>query len=823
MKKVKLLTAVFCLLFSNFLTSQVTDYEKFIGEPSRADFFNDTQATPDGGFVAVGQTQVANERGNVYLVKFSIDGFVQLTADFGNFANESAEAVAVLGDRYIVGGSKFQHDENTNNCYLLAVGLDGTLLEEVVFGGEGEDVIYSVAALDNGNVAVASTFENDGTGADINVRIYDTSLNLIAENTYASDNLEVPNFIIEANPGGDILVSGYQNFPEREGLILSFSNDLTTINWGIISDDEEIYYSGVKLTNDEFLFVSKSDYDELNVNRIDIIDGSVSSTNFVANASFTNNIDIATNGDIAYVLDNGELYYFSILNNSILSQGSPFFGGVALSVHEGFNSVGIAGQNDVGGAIVGEMQQYNGDSFFEEWIKRVGDFTPEFSSGGIAISEAEDGGMYLAGRVDFTEESDDAFVRKVNVSGETIWSVTLGNPFLQDVAWAVTTANDGGCVVVYNTGNNMRTFQKISSDGDLEWSQPIGNGDNLFNIFGNVVTAPNGNYFYTYTSSSNGRKAKVAHVSASGDIIWENEYQIDGLGTRGYNIAATANGDILVACQIESSPREPGMLRINSDGDVLWANIYETNSSSARFTGVAEAPDGTIYGAGLVSTVDDFGGGPGNIFHLNADGSIISGGELVNNEYGKIIYDIAVKEDGSVHTVNLVTTLPPENAIFTTQRSRTLEIHEHDEVFAVIENQSFSAGLSPGIGRIMAHSDGGLAVYGAATLNNISYEHLIRIDAEGASSTVEIKSQGILKLLPTVSNGQFAIDFKSPHTGAMTVKIYNTNGQIVSEFEAEKMSDNWQKTVNLQNVPAGNYFVNIRLKDYAWTQQLLKQ
>ena len=820
--------AVICLFLSNSLLSQVTTYEKYIGESSHEDFFNDTEATPDGGYVAVGQTQISGNQGDIYLVKFSIDGIVEFAENLGSFRNEFAHSVAVMDDRYIIGGSTFMGGAGTNDCYLLAVGLDGNLLEEVIFGGDGEDIIYALTVLDNGNIAVASTIENESTGADINVRIYDQSLNIIAETTYPSENLEVPHFITEVISTGDILVSGYQNFPEKDGILISFSNDLSTINWEIISNDaaeeQDEFFSGVHLNSDEYLFVSKSNLDDVTLNWVNVNTGIISNTVPIYNSFFPGEIDMAKIGDTAYILDSGNnrILYYDILNDFLSVNETLPFAAVALTNH--INAIGLAGKNINENYIVAEMRQYNNLNYSEEWSEMVGDFTPENISFGFAISEADDGGMYLAGIVDYNDQDAGVYVRKVNLSGETIWSVILDEPFLEDETWAITTATDGGCVVVYTNISNLSTLQKISSDGDLEWSQEVGNGESQFSVFGNIVTTSNGDYFYVYTTNSNGtRKAEVAHVSQSGSIIWEKDYQIDGLGTRGYNIEVTADGDILVACQIETPTGEPGMLRINSDGDVLWANVYVINTAFSRFTTVKEAADGTIYAAGLVSTFENFGGGPGNIFHLDAAGNVISGGLLNNNEYGKSIYDLVLKADGSVHTLNIDNNYPPDNAIYTTARVRTIEIHEHDEDFAVINNQSFGSGSSPIMYRLLAHSDGGLAAYGYATLNNNFFEYLIRIDAEGASSVIEIKPQGTMNLLPTASDGNFTIDFQSPHTGELMVKIYNPYGQIVQELTDLKQGEKWQKSIDLVSLEAGNYFVNIRLNGFSWTQQIVKQ
>ncbi|MFT4759998.1 MAG: hypothetical protein ACI9XO_005042 [Paraglaciecola sp.] len=151
--------------------------EQFYGEANHADFFTDIQVAPDGGYIAVGQIQETDKSGEIYLVKFDANGEQIFAENFGTETLDVAHAVVVLTDRYIIGGSTFSAATKTNNCYLLSVSFAGELLEETTFGGNGEDIIYSMTRLSNGQIGVASTLENALTGADINVRLYDENLN----------------------------------------------------------------------------------------------------------------------------------------------------------------------------------------------------------------------------------------------------------------------------------------------------------------------------------------------------------------------------------------------------------------------------------------------------------------------------------------------------------------------------------------------------------------------------------------------------------------------------------------------------------------------
>ena len=101
--------------------------------------------------------------------------------------------------------------------------------------------------------------------------------------------------------------------------------------------------------------------------------------------------------------------------------------------------------------------------------------------------------------------------------------------------------------------------------------------------------------------------------------------------------------------------------------------------------------------------------------------------------------------------------------------------------------------------------------------------HLIRIDAEGVSSTVDLQAQGQLKIRPTVSDGHCTMVFSSPHQGDFMLQIFSTDGRLVHQFPAVKAMDTWEERINLSHLPAGGYYVHIRLKGWAWVQPLVKQ
>ncbi len=91
--------ALTCLLFPFTSFEQITLSESFYGQASTNDIFHDIQPTPDGGYIAVGETQVDGQLGDFYVVKFDANGQVEMEETFGTAGIETAYSVALLPDR----------------------------------------------------------------------------------------------------------------------------------------------------------------------------------------------------------------------------------------------------------------------------------------------------------------------------------------------------------------------------------------------------------------------------------------------------------------------------------------------------------------------------------------------------------------------------------------------------------------------------------------------------------------------------------------------------------------------------------------------------
>ncbi len=179
---------------------------------------------------------------------------------------------------------------------------------------------------------------------------------------------------------------------------------------------------------------------------------------------------------------------------------------------------------DGGFAVAGQTNSSNGDvssknGFSDAWVVKLdasGNLVWQKTVGGPnlddarAITATSDGGFVVAGVMP-SDGSSDAWVVKLDASGNTVWQKTYGGTS-SDVANAITATSDGGFVVVGTTASNDGDVSgnngsfdywilKLNASGELLWQKTLGGSDA---DFGEAITlAGDGGYVVAGYSSSN--------------------------------------------------------------------------------------------------------------------------------------------------------------------------------------------------------------------------------------------------------------------------------------------------------------------------------
>jgi len=109
------------------------------------------QQTTDGGYIAAGYMS-----GDVDVLKLNSDGSLAWQKTFGGNGNDEAYSIQQTTDGgYIVAGYTWSFGAGWEDVYVLKLNSDGSLAWEKTFGGNGDDVAYSIQQTANGGYVVA--------------------------------------------------------------------------------------------------------------------------------------------------------------------------------------------------------------------------------------------------------------------------------------------------------------------------------------------------------------------------------------------------------------------------------------------------------------------------------------------------------------------------------------------------------------------------------------------------------------------------------------------------------------------------------------------
>ena len=169
------------------------------------------QATNDGGYITVGQTDsFGNGDDDIYLIKTNSDGIDNWTQTFGGIGNDYAKCVQQTSDGgYIIVGNTNSFGSGLNDVYLIKTDLNGQEEWNRTFGGIGNDFGYSVQQTIDGGYIITGYTTSFGSGSS-DVYLIKTDGNGVEEwnNTFGGTAVD-RGYSVEQNSDGGYIITGY--------------------------------------------------------------------------------------------------------------------------------------------------------------------------------------------------------------------------------------------------------------------------------------------------------------------------------------------------------------------------------------------------------------------------------------------------------------------------------------------------------------------------------------------------------------------------------------------------------------------------------------
>jgi len=277
-----------------------------------------------------------------------------------------------------------------------------------------------------------------------------------------------------------------------------------------------------------------------------------------------------------------------------------------------------------------------------EWQKRLGGslddgaFSIRQTNDGSYIFA---GGTYSNdGDVSGNHGGQDAWIVKLNASGELEWQKCLGGSG-NDFANSILHTSDGGYIfagftqsndgdVSGNNGGQDAWIVKLNASGETEWQKCLGGSDNDEAL--SIQQTSDGGYIFAGFTQSNdgdvsgnhgGQDAWVVKLNASGEIVWQRCFGGSG-DDMAFSIQLTNDGGYILAGNTDSNDgdvsgnhsgnyggRDVWIVKLNSSGEKEWqkclggfyddgdvSSIQQTNDGGYIFAGATQSNDGDVSG-----------------------------------------------------------------------------------------------------------------------------------------------------------------------------------------------------------------------------------
>ena len=258
------------------------------------------------------------------------------------------------------------------------------------------------------------------------------------------------------------------------------------------------------------------------------------------------------------------------------------------------------------------------------------------------VLSTSDGNYLLSALYGSTFPLSEAIVRKINSTGDMLWSHDLAT-FLLDYTIAMAETNDEEYVLVgtYESPQRSAGVVKLDAFGNMLWEKGFEMTDNPMFVRG-VTIATNGDILISgYFGFIGNQDAFVKRLdSNTGDVIWEKEYD-NSVNDFALEMVELSNGDFVVSGTSSEAAsgqitRVPTLLKINADGNQIWYQALNT-LLDREVTGFKETIDGGFVITGFYdpSTTPN---GAFDIFMIKTDAD---GNEVWTRTYGRSLQDFS--------------------------------------------------------------------------------------------------------------------------------------------------------------------------------------
>jgi hypothetical protein len=264
------------------------------------------------------------------------------------------------------------------------------------------------------------------------------------------------------------------------------------------------------------------------------------------------------------------------------------------------------------------LYKYDGSGVLQ-WSRPIGDGHNSEANG---ISSDGLGNVYVAGlagvRLDPSSPVAGPFLAKFDVNGNRLWTRQFGmsgiysiNGVSADILGNVYIAGYTGVAIVGTTaGKNDAFIRKIDATGNVVWTRQFGTADDAIasgvsvDHLGNVYVSSTTGRFPPNDGDTGGEDIFLTKFNGSGDTLWSRRFD-SGAGDLSRGLSVDAFGNAYVAgyswgnCgSPNAGDRDACLLKYDPNGNLIWTQQFGTDLVDAGY-GVSADGIGNVYLTGI--------------------------------------------------------------------------------------------------------------------------------------------------------------------------------------------------------------------------------
>lgn len=203
----------------------------------------DIRVLPNGDLIIAGYTNTYGAGGyDMYLIRTDDMGNVLWEKTYGGSDWDMAHKVEVYSDGFLLIGDTYSYGEGNSDMYVVRTDLDGDTLWTRTFGGPMVDYGRGLEPLPDGGAILCGGYSFSNIDMDAYFVRLDANGDLVWQNQYGGDSLELARDVVFTNDGGFCGIGTTESASEFSEMY-HFKTDgdgnfQWGNNWGQIDDQE---------------------------------------------------------------------------------------------------------------------------------------------------------------------------------------------------------------------------------------------------------------------------------------------------------------------------------------------------------------------------------------------------------------------------------------------------------------------------------------------------------------------------------------------------------------------------------------------------------